>query len=780
MPYRIETVETDTEKKLLNTIALRGIIIFPGTVASFEIARKSSVNAMKQCELDGTSVFLVAQYDASLIEPGENDLMKVGVIARIIHSAKVKDGGYQIVVEGITRADRGTTVITEDSILCAVSERRLRRMPTYTQERIASKRLYDVFSDYLQYVSKPSEEIIAEARKIRDTSALADFLANNFLVNFGERREILEEYDPVKRINRLCEIFQKDIEIINLEGNIQQKVRYNLSKQQREIYLREQMRAIRSELGDEGADDDMEDADEYYRAIEEAKLPKDVHDKLCAENAKLSKMPFGTPEATVIRNYIETCLELPWNKKSKDRVDIAAAKKILNKDHDGIEKVKERILEFMAVKQLNPELKGQILCFVGPPGVGKTSVAKSIAAATNRKFVRISLGGIRDEAEIRGHRRTYIGSMPGRVINALKLAGTRNPVMLFDELDKLANDMHGDPTSAMLEVLDPEQNNAFRDNFIEIPFDLSECLFIATANTTETIPPALLDRLEVIYMDSYSDSEKLAIAKHHLIPKQLNKHGLKASQCRITDEAVKKIIVSYTRENGVRNLEREIASVCRKSARRIVEGEKKIYVGAEEITRMLGPEKFIPDKIYDADEVGVVNGLAWTYLGGEMLRIEVSSMKGSGKLELTGHLGDVMKESARAAVSYIRKHCDELNIPENFYNTYDIHIHVPEGAIPKDGPSAGITICTALVSELTGRSVKRDVCMTGELTLTGRVLPIGGLKEKAMAAYKTGAKTVIIPFENEHDISEFEDEVKNALTFIPVKHISEVLKIALN
>lgn len=780
MPYRIETVETDTEKKLLNTIALRGIVIFPGTIASFEIARRTSVNALKQCELDGTSVYLVPQIDASVIEPSESDLMKVGVIARIVHSAKLKDGGYQVVVEGITRADRGKTTITEDSIICEVSERRLRRMPTYTQERIASKRLYDVFSDYLQYVSKPSEEIIAEARKIRDTSALADFLANNFLVNFNERKEILEEYDPVKRINRLCEIFQKDIEIINLEGNIQQKVRYNLSKQQREMYLREQMRAIRSELGDDGREDDMEDADEYYRAIEEAKLPQDVHDKLCAENAKLSKMPFGTPEATVIRNYIETCLELPWTKKSKDRVDIAAAEKILNKDHDGIEKVKERILEFMAVKQLNPELKGQILCFVGPPGVGKTSVAKSIAAATNRKFVRISLGGIRDEAEIRGHRRTYIGSMPGRIINALKLAGTKNPVMLFDELDKLANDMHGDPTSAMLEVLDPEQNNAFRDNFIEIPFDLSECLFIATANTTETIPPALLDRLEVIYMDSYSDSEKLAIAKHHLIPKQLKKHGLKSSQCRITDEAVKKLIVSYTRENGVRNLEREIASVCRKSARRIVEGEKKIHVGTKEIVEMLGPEKFIPDKIYDSDEVGVVNGLAWTSLGGEMLRIEVSSMKGNGKLELTGHLGDVMKESARAAVSYIRKHCDELNIREDFYNTYDIHIHVPEGAIPKDGPSAGITICTALVSELTGRSVKRDVCMTGELTLTGRVLPIGGLKEKAMAAYKTGAKTVIIPFENEHDISEFEDEVKNALTFIPVKHISEVLKIALN
>ena len=771
---------TETETQMLNTIALRGIVIFPGTTASFEIGRKMSINALKNAEEEDAPIFLVTQHDPSVTEPKATDLMKVGVVARILHSARLKDGSYQVVVEGIRRADRGETLITEDLITCALIEHKARRSSTYTQERIATKELYEVFSDYLNFISKPSEEIIDEANKIRSSSHLVDFLASNFVVNFDERKELLEEYDTVTRIKRLCSIFEKDIEIFNLENSIQQKVRYNLQKQQRDMYLREQMRAIRNELGEDANGDDMEDGDEYYSAIKNAKLPEEVREKLLAENAKLAKMPFGTPEATVIRNYIETCLELPWDKKSKDRLDINVAKKILDKDHDGIEKVKERILEFLAVKQLKPDLKGQILCFVGPPGVGKTSIAKSIATATNKKFARISLGGIRDEAEIRGHRRTYIGSMPGRVLNALKLAGTSNPVILFDELDKLTKDSHGDPTSAMLEVLDVEQNGSFRDNFIEIPVDLSECLFIATANTTETIPAPLLDRLEIIHMDSYSVKEKRAIAKNHLIPKQLKLHGLKASQCKITDDAVELLIMSYTKENGVRGLEREIASLCRKAAKRIVDGEKKIIVNADEVKNMLGPIKFIPDHIYETDEVGIVNGLAWTQLGGDMLRIECSSMQGNGKLELTGHLGDVMKESARAAVSYIRKHCEELNVKSDFYSTLDIHIHVPEGAIPKDGPSAGITIATALLSELTGRSVKRDICMTGEITLTGRVLAIGGLKEKSMAAYKCGAKKVIIPAENLADISQFDSEVRNALEFIPVNHISEVFKIALN
>ena len=770
----------ETNIQILNAIALRGIVIFPGTTASFEIGRKISINALKNAEAADEPLFLVPQDDPSVVEPTASDLMKTGVIARILHTSKLKDGTIQVVVEGIRRADRGETLVTEDVISCEILERKARRTSSFTQERIATKELFEIFTEYLNYVSKPSEEIVEEVNKLRDPSHIADFLASNFVINFDERKQLLDEYDTTKRIHMLCDIFEKDINIFTLENNIQQKVRHTLQKQQRDMYLREQLRAIKNELGEDVNSDDMEDGDEYYSKIKEAKLPADIEEKLLAENAKLAKMPFGTPEATVIRNYIETCLDLPWDKKSDDRHDIAVAKKILDKDHDGIEKVKERILEFLSVKQLKPDLKGQILCFVGPPGVGKTSIAKSIAKATNRKFVRISLGGIRDEAEIRGHRRTYIGSMPGRVVNALKIAGTSNPVMLFDELDKLTKDSHGDPTSAMLEVLDVEQNSTFRDNFLEIPVDLSECLFIATANTTETIPAPLLDRLEIINMDSYSDKEKRAIAKNHLIPKQLKAHGLKASQCKITPEAVDMLISSYTRENGVRNLEREIASVCRKSAKMIVEGADKVTVSPKVLTDMLGPIKFIPDKIYDTDEVGIVNGLAWTYLGGDVLRIECSSMKGNGKLELTGHLGDVMKESARAAVSYIRKHCDELGVDPEFHSNRDIHIHVPEGAIPKDGPSAGITIATALVSELTGRSVKRDVCMTGEITLTGRVLPIGGLKEKSMAAYKCGAKTVIIPFENKSDVAQFDSEVKDAIEFKTVKHISEVFDIALN
>lgn len=774
------SINFETETIYLNTIALRGIVIFPGTTASFEIGRKISINALKNAESNDEPLFLVPQHDPAVTDPTDGDLLKTGVVARVIHSTRLKDGGIQVVVEGIRRAERNETIINDDVILCSVTERKKHRTTTFTQEKIATKELYDIFSEYLNYVAKPSEEIIEEVQKISDSSHIVDFLASNFVVNFEERKQLLEEYNTVDRIRMLCDIFEKDIEIFNIENSIHQKVRQNLQKQQRDMYLREQMRAIKNELGDELSDDENDDSDEYSSKIKAANLPEDVSKKLLEENSKLLKMPFGTPEATVIRNYIETCLELPWGKKSEECLDIAKAKKILDNDHDGITKVKERILEFLAVKQLKPDLKGQILCLVGPPGVGKTSIAKSIASATNRQFVRISLGGIRDEAEIRGHRKTYIGSMPGRIINALKLAGTSNPVILFDELDKLTKDSHGDPTSAMLEVLDVEQNSAFRDNFLEIPVDLSECMFIATANTTETIPAPLLDRLEVIKMDSYSDNEKLAIAKHHLIPKQLKKHGLKASQCRIADKTVKELVRSYTRENGVRNLEREIASLCRKSAKLIVEGANKVTVDLKTLRSMLGPAKYLVDTIYDRDEVGIVNGLAWTYLGGDMLRIECSSMQGNGKLELTGHLGDVMKESARAAVSYIRKHCDELGVDPEFYSKRDIHIHVPEGAIPKDGPSAGITIATALVSELTGRSVKRDICMTGEITLTGRVLAIGGLKEKSMAAYKCGAKTVIIPFENTPDINEIDPEVKNALEFKPVKHISDVLKIALN
>ena len=531
---------------------------------------------------------------------------------------------------------------------------------------------------------------------------------------------------------------------------------------------------------DDEEDDVIDDDSEYKSLIKNARLPDEVREKLRKEASKLSKMMFGSSEASVIRSYLDTCLELPWMELSEDRSDIEKAKQILEDDHDGLEKVKTRILEYLAVRNMTNDSYSQILCLVGPPGVGKTSIAKSIATAMNRKYVRIALGGVRDEAEIRGHRRTYVGSMPGRIITGIKQAGTRNPLILLDEIDKLTKDNHGDPSSALLEVLDSDQNKAFRDNFIELPFDLSKCMFIATANTTETIPPALLDRMEIIEMNGYTDEEKLSIAKNHLIPKQLKAHGLAKKMLKFTDEAILKMMNSYTHESGVRNLEREIGNVCRKFAKMYVDGTKKsMTVTPKNVKDLLGAEIFDEEKRYGCDEVGVVNGLAWTQLGGDLLHIETLSMQGTGKIELTGSLGDVMKESAHAAISYLRKHSGEYGIDENFYKERDIHIHVPEGAIPKDGPSAGITMTTAILSELSGKKVKQSVAMTGEITLTGRVLRIGGLKEKAFAAYKAGVDTVIIPKDNVRDIPELDKIVRDTITFIPVENYSEVPKVAL-
>ena len=767
------------EEKTLPTIALRGIVLFPNVITSFEIARKASVRALKQAQEDGTELFLAIQKDASVLNPGRDDLFDVGITARIKHSLHLSNGNYQLVVEGIARAEI-VSVGESDGYL--VSRLHVKDISEYRDDTASDRRLvretWSVFNEYLKYVQRPSQDIIAEAKKITDPGLLADCLASAFLVKFEDRQTIIGITDSRRRLETLNGIFQREIDLIELEGSIQTKVKYNLQRSQREMYLREQLKAIQSELNmsESEAGDEF---DEYHDKIRAAKLPAEVRDRLFAESAKLAKMPFGTPEATVIRNYIETCLELPWNRRTKDRVNIKLAQKILDEDHDGLAKVKDRILEFMAVKQLSPELDGQIICLVGPPGVGKSSIAKSIARAMNRKYVRISLGGIRDEAEIRGHRKTYIGSMPGRIVTALKTAGSSNPVMLLDEVDKLTMDAHGDPTSALLEVLDTDQNRQFRDHFIEVPVDLSECVFIATANTTETIPAPLLDRMEVIYMDSYSDSEKLSIAKNHLIPRQIKRHGLTKRNLSFTDDGIKKIIESYTKESGVRNLEREIASVCRKTAKEIVSsGVKSHKVDENAVTALLGAEKFLPDRIYPQDEVGIVNGLAWTSLGGELLRVEVLSMRGTGNLELTGHLGDVMKESARASVSYIRKHAESLGIDPDFYKNLDLHIHVPEGAIPKDGPSAGVAITTAIISELSGRPVRQDVAMTGEITLTGRVLQIGGLKEKSQAAYKAGARRVIIPKDNLKDIEEFDDDVKNALEFIGVTHYTEIPAIA--
>ena len=736
---------------------------------------------MREAESTGSEIFIVTQKDSSVVEPKDADLFRTGVVARIVHTIKLSNGNWQLMVEGLSRAELVSFSVDESGTFVAdVLQKNITYELDYFEVRRAIHECTLTLEDYLKFFTKPSEEVINEVKKITDPAVYADTVASSFLIKIEDKQEILDIDNPIKRIEKLTAIFDHEIELMELEGSIHARVRQHLNKTQRDIYLREQLHIIENELGIDDYDEEEEESS-YAKRIRQHKLPAEVQEALLAENAKLKRMQFGSPEATVIRNYIETCLELPWGKTSKDRTDITIAKRILDEDHDGLTKVKERILEFMAVRQLSSELDGQILCLVGPPGVGKTSIVKSIARATNRKYVRIALGGIRDEAEIRGHRKTYVGSMPGRIVNGLKQAGTSNPVMLLDEVDKLTADAHGDPTSALLEVLDADQNKTFRDHFVELPIDLSGCLFIATANTTETIPLPLLDRMEIIYMDSYSDNEKLSIAKNHLIPKQLKRHGLKRSQLRFTDNGINELILRYTKESGVRNLEREIASVCRKTAKEIVDGNTaKKTVDAKTVIEMLGPEKFLADRIYGKDEVGIVNGLAWTQLGGDMLRIEVLSMSGGGALELTGSLGDVMKESARAAVSYIRKHANELGIPEDFHKNTDIHIHVPEGAIPKDGPSAGITIATAIVSELSGKTVKQSVAMTGEITLTGRVLPIGGLKEKTAAAYKAGVRTVIIPKDNMKDLEEIDQEVRSALEFVPVSSVMEVLRIALN
>ncbi len=769
------------EKLTLPAIAMRGIVVFPHIVTSFEIARKQSIKALKSAEDNDGRIFLVAQDDPSVLEPEASDLQTVGVIARIDHSFKLPNGNVQVIAEGLTRAELHTLKHSTSGLSCTVFVRDIEyEMHNVTQQIDAMKDAWAALTEYLKYTPNRSKEVTDSAREINDAGTLADFLASSFLVKAEDRQAVLDIYHPVERLEKFTQIIKAELEYMYLDSEIQGKVRTALQKNQRNAYLREQLKVIHSEL--DGTDEDyVSEEQDLIDIISSKTLPVDVKSKLLKDAGKLSKMPFGSQEAAVIRNHIEVCLELPWGKYSKDRLDVAKARKILESDHDGLKKVKERILEYIAVKKQTKDIDGQILCLVGPPGVGKTSIARSIARALNREYVRIALGGVRDEADIRGHRKTYVASMPGRIVNGLKLAGTLNPVMLLDEIDKLTKDAHGDPSSALLEVLDSEQNKTFRDHFVEMPIDLSKCMFITTANTVETIPSALLDRLELIFMDSYSEKEKLSIAKNHLIPKQLKKHGLTKQNLRFTDSGIKELINSYTKEAGVRGLEREIANICRKATMEVVAGatEQKT-ADAKLVKSLLGAEKYTPDHVYTTDEVGVVNGLAWTALGGEMLRIEALAMPGNGKLELTGNLGAVMKESAKAAISFIRANCDAFGISSDFSEKNDIHIHVPEGAVPKDGPSAGITIACALVSALSGKTVKQSVAMTGEITLTGRVLKIGGLKEKSMAAYKAGVKTVLIPEDNMADVCEFDGEIKKAINFIPVKTFMQAVKTALN
>ncbi|MBP3375435.1 MAG: endopeptidase La, partial [Clostridia bacterium] len=622
----------------------------------------------------------------------------------------------------------------------------------------------------------PAENIVPNFKNIKNPAMLADVIASGLFIKHEDKLEILAIFEPYKRIEAVLAIAEDEIDVLRLENELHRKTREKINRGQREYYLREEMRVIQDELGDGG----ISEIDEYRQKIDSLSLPDEVRKKLHKETDRLAKSPFGSAEATVIGNYLDVCLEIPWTESTKDRADIAAAKKILDADHEGLDDVKDRLLEYLAVKQLNPELKGQIICLYGPPGVGKTSIASSLAKAMKRKYVRVSLGGVRDEADIRGHRKTYVGAMPGRIITALSQAGVKNPLILLDEIDKMASDGRGDPASAMLEVLDPEQNRFFRDHFVELPFDLSDCIFIATANTLDRVPRPLLDRMEIIELYTYTKSEKIAIAKNHLIGKQLKRHGLNKRMLRISDEALTDIIDGYTRESGVRNLEREIAALCRKAAKRMIEENiKRMSVDRSNLESLLGPRKILPELIGEYDEVGVVNGMAYTQSGGDLLRVECAIMDGTGKLELTGSLGDVMKESAHAAVTYARQIAEKYGISPDFYAKKDIHIHFPEGAVPKDGPSAGVTTLTALVSALSGIPVRRDVAMTGEITIRGNVLAIGGLREKTMAAYSAGVRTILIPADNLKDLDKIDPVVRENVTFIPCKKASEVLSNAL-
>ncbi len=775
MPKFIEKIE----KLTLPVIALRGLVAFPSLPINFELARDISISACNAATGADMYIFLVSQKQIDTEIPGEDDLYRVGVVAKIRQTLKTSEGTLRVVAEGVCRAT-AVSYFTEDGHICADVMSKTVSLDNSLGGDVKTEALMNEAIDALEamvkHIPSPSEDLLLAAKSVKNPGLLADLIAANVLVRQEDKQAILEVYDPLRRLETLSVLLDKETELLRTEAQIHQRVREQIDENQREYYLREQMKVIQGELGMDSADE----VEEYYAKIAKANLPSEIDEKLRKEVSRLNKTQFGSPEATVLRTYLDTCLEIPWTQTSKERLDVAAAKKILDADHDGLEKVKDRILEYLAVRKLAPDLKSQILCFVGPPGIGKTSLGISIARAMNRKYVRVSLGGIRDEADIRGHRKTYIGAMPGRIVNALTQAGTKNPLILLDEIDKMCADAHGDPSSAMLEVLDPEQNKAFRDHFVEMPIDLSDCLFIATANTLDTVPRPLIDRMEIVELTTYTKNEKISIAKNHLMPKQFKRHGVTKRTLRITDEALTEIIDGYTRESGVRNLERKIAAVCRKAARRIVEdGVKSVTIKAENVPDFLGPKKLLPDRIYDEDPIGVVNGLAYTESGGDLLRIETLIMDGTGKLELTGSLGDVMKESAHLAVSYIRAHASELGVASDFYKTKDIHIHVPEGAVPKDGPSAGVTLLTSLASALSGRPVHRDIAMTGELTLTGRVLAIGGLKEKTTAAWSAGVTKVLIPHDNKADLAEIDPIVHEKLLFVPCKTAEEVLRIAL-
>ena len=759
-------------------LALRGLTVFPRQTVHFEVGRLKSVKALEQAMSQDRMILLLPQKDIADDAPELSDMHTVGTVAKIKQVLKGQDNTLRVLAVGQYRARVFRLAQSEPYFSGQVYEIAQTEITDSPRIHALCRQAVTLYTSYLELSDFPAQSVHLRIINSNDPGFVADTIAQNSSLEYADKVKLLANVNPVKRLEATLRLLDREMQIISLEGDIQSRTHANLDRHQKEYFLREQMKVIREELGE--TDDDAEMAD-YERRILLLNLDEASETKLRKDLERLKKQAFGSPEGSVLRTYLDTVLDLPWHKKTKERVSVEAASRVLEKDHYGMEKVKQRILETIAVRQMAPEMPPQIICLVGPPGVGKTSIAYSIARSLNRKLARISLGGVRDEADIRGHRKTYVGSMPGRIMTALTQAQSSNALLLLDEIDKMGSDYRGDPSAALLEVLDAEQNKTYRDHYIEIPFDLSDVMFITTANTLDTVPRPLLDRMEIIELESYTDEEKLMIAKNHLLPKQMSKHGLKKSQLKLTDDAIREVIACYTRESGVRSLERCFAKICRKADLLLIgeEPPKKVQVTGSNVTDFLGVRKYLPERLPGTDQVGLVTGLAWTAVGGETLEVEVNVMEGTGKLELTGNLGDVMKESAHAALSYIRANAKKLGIASDFYKTTDIHVHFPAAAVPKDGPSAGVTVTTAMVSALTGTPVRRDVAMTGEVSLRGRVLPIGGLKEKTMAALRYGVSTVIIPEDNLRDLEEIDPLVRRSLNFVTAKSVDTVLEVAL-
>lgn len=775
----IETNETALSR--LPVLPLRGLTAFPHMIIHFDVGRMMSIRALEASMKNGQLIFLTAQRELKTSTPAPGDLYQMGTVCMVRQILRLPGDNIRVLVEGRARALAHQFTMSEEEDGCiyaeveeledfvyGVTERRAQALVRTAQER---------FAEYAQNSPRISPDVELTVAEGGDPGWLADYIAQNLPVEVDAKQEILEELNVTRRLAMVIRLLGEETEILKIENEIQDELKTQMDKNQREYYLREQIKVIQTELGEQ---DTAAEAETYRKRVLDLHLPQECEDKLIKEVDRFAKLGGSNAEQGVVRTYLDTVLDLPWNKKSEERLDLAEAQAILDRDHYGLKKVKERIMEFLAVKTLAPGLKGQVLCLVGPPGVGKTSIAKSVAEAMGRNYARMSLGGVRDEADIRGHRKTYIGAMPSRIIDALRRAGTSNPLILLDEIDKMGNDFRGDPASAMLEVLDTEQNVAFRDHYIELPFDLSDVLFLTTANDLSTVPRPLLDRMEVIELSSYTEEEKRQIALHHLLPKQMKKHGLEKGQLVLSEKMLGAVITGYTREAGVRRLEQLLAKLCRKAAKHIADGGKRLTVTEKNMEELLGVAPYKDDVVSKKDEVGIVNGLAWTSVGGEMLEVEVAVVPGTGKIEVTGNLGTVMQESAKAAVTFVRSRAESLSIDPMFYKDNDLHIHFPEAAVPKDGPSAGVTITTALVSALTEAPVRHDVAMTGEVTLRGRVLPIGGLREKTMAAYRAGIKTVVIPKDNEADLQDIEPVVRETLHFVPAAHMDTVMETAID